>query len=376
MKFIITVLMIGLLISCTKPKRTPYLTYTADSFNVNNVELYRLDKDYTLFDQAEREPESMIWSFRSDSVPGGIYQLRINNKKITLVLEGNMPVGIEMKNGVLTITGNEPTKQLWEAQSIADQLNKSILSLGESFPDSLESSAFVHHKDSIFDLVELQKEKAQKKILQIIDHNKHTLLPLLLVQLKAGNHHLFDYGSDANMYFTVDEYLQSYNPNYNPVRDFSSKVDSLRSWIYYTSVSMPGKVLPDLNVPNAWNDPIPLSRFRGRNTLYIIWNSESKESRKITKNLMSWSRTYRYKGLDLCLISTDVNKEKWQEAIDEDNLPVWHLCDLKGKNSPVLAGLGITEIPTLILVDKEGIILERSSEQADITKHLDQLIQK
>lgn len=185
MKFIITVLMIGLLISCTKPKRTPYLTYTADSFNVNNVELYRLDNNYTLFDQAEREPESMIWSFRSDSVPGGIYQLRINkNKKITLILEGKMPVGIELQNGVLTITGNEPTKQLWEAQTIADQLNQSILSLGESFPDSLESTAFVHHKDSIFKLVELQKEKAQKKILQIIDHNKHTLLPLLLVQLK------------------------------------------------------------------------------------------------------------------------------------------------------------------------------------------------
>lgn len=377
MKVLIYTILVVLIVSCAKPKRTPYLTYTPDSLNLTKVELYHLDQEFTLFDQAEREPESTTWSFRSDSVPVGIYQLRSDNgKAITLLLEGTMPVSVQYENNKLTILGNSATKELWKAQEITEELNQSILTLGNSFPDSLESNAFNLHKDSVFALVETHKNNAQKKIKQIINHNENTLLPLLLVQLKAGNHHLFDYSNDANVYFDVAEYLQTYNPNYKPVQNFIHRVDSLRSWVYYTSVTLPGKSLPDISIPNAWDAPIALSRFKGKNTLYMIWNSESKESRKITKELMRWTRPYRYKGLDLCLISTDTNKEKWQNAIKEDNLPIWHLCDLKGKNSPVLAGLGITNIPTFILVNKEGIIINRSTDKADITKALNQLIQK
>lgn len=377
MRILFYLLVIGTLLSCSKPKRTPYLTFTPESLSIQKVELYRLDQTYQLFDLAEKEVETDYWAFRSDSVPVGIYQLRIDDKlTIPLLLEGTMPVSIDYHDGRLRITGNTTTANLWQAQQWVDELDQTIKTLGQSFPDSLESNAFLNHKDSVFSLVKTHKAETRKSIIQMINHNKNNLLPLLLVQLKAGNHHIFDYTSDANMYFTVDEYLQSYNAHYEPVIEFNQKADSLRSWVYYTSVTLPGKTLPDLNVPNAWGDPIPLSRFRGKNTLYIVWNSDSKESRKITGQLMKWTRVYRYKGLDLCLISTDTNKEKWQQAISEDQLPVWHLCDLKGKNSPVLAGLGITKVPTLILVNKDGIIMERSSDQANITKALNQLIQK
>nr|WP_321454163.1 TlpA disulfide reductase family protein [uncultured Carboxylicivirga sp.] len=377
MKVFLYILIFALLISCDQPKRTPYLTYSSNSDTISNVELYHFTHDFVLFDTATKEKESNIWAFRSDSVPQGIYQLKVNNNTpLTILLEGTLPVSIEKNKGKLHISGNEPTKDLWEAQNIADKLNRTITELGQSFPDSIESSAFIHHKDSVFSLIKSFKEKAQQQISNIINHNKSNLLPLLLVQLKAGNHHIFDYNSDANMYFTVADYLQSYNPNSIPVRDFNNRVDSLRSWVYYTSVTLPGKQLPDINVPNAWGDPIPLSRFKGKNTLFLIWNSESDECRKITKILTKWSRPYRLKGLDLCLISTDTNKDNWQTAINEDNLPFWHLSDLEGKHSPVLAGLGITKIPTFILINKEGIILERSSNQADISKTLNHLIQK
>ncbi len=376
MRVSLYLLIAAVFFSCSKPLRTPYLTYASELYSIQNVELFHLDTSYTFFDRAIKDPKSQIWAFRSDSVPAGIYQLRIDKQVIPLILEGSMPVAISNTENKLTITGNIPTQQLWKAQQVALELEDKVNSLGQSFPDSLETSAFIHYKDSVFALIEAQKLQTQKQITHMINRNKDNLLPLLLVQLKAGNHHLFNYNTDANMYFTVDDYLQSYNASYTPVIEFNQKVDSLRSWIYYTSVTLPGKTLPDISIPNAWNNPIPLSRFRGNNMLYLIWNSESEVSRNITKQLMKWSKTYRYKGVGLCLIATDSDKDKWQDAIKEDQLPVWHLCDLKGKNSPILAGLGITKIPTFILVNKEGTILERSSDQSNITKALNQLIQK
>ncbi len=377
MRFFVFTFFVALLVSCSKPQKTPYLTFTPLTYSIAKVELYRLNEDYTFFDSAEKSEESNTWAFRSDSVPSGIYQLRIDNSTIIpLLLEGTMPVSVSYSNSNLIVSGSPITQTLWQAQKIRDDLTAAIQNIGSSFPDSLESQLFNHYRDSVFKLVEAQKVKSRKTITQLIERNKSNLLPLLLVQLKAGNHHIYNFNTDANVYFKVDQYLQSYNPNYIPVQDFNNRVDSLRSWIYYTSVTNPGKPLPDLHIPNAWGDPIPLSRFRGKNTLYLVWNSESDESRKITKQLMRWTRKYRYKGLDLCLISTDTNKEDWQNAIKEDNLPVWHLSDLKGKTSPVLAGLGLSKVPTMILVDKEGLILERSSELSGIGVALNNLIQK
>lgn len=377
MRIIVFALIIGLFAFCSKPQKTPYLTYTPLSYSISKVELYRLNKGYELFDRAERNDENNRWAFRADSVPQGIYQLRIDNTTIIpLLLEGTMPSSITYANQDLIISGNPQTETLWKAHGIIDELSENIKASASAFPDSMESEYFNHYRDSVFQWIETQKNKSRKSITQLIERNKSSLLPLILVQLKAGNHHIYNFKTNTNMYFKVDEYLKSYNPNYLPVKDFNSRVDSLRSWIYYTSVTNPGKALPDLHIPNAWGDPIPLSRFKGKNTMYLVWNSESDESRIITKQLMSWTRKYRYKGLDLCLISTDTNKDLWQNAIKADNLPVWHLSDLKGKASPILAGLGLTQVPTMILVDKEGIILARSSDQSTMEKALNNLIQK
>ncbi len=377
MKRALYFILIGTLLSCSKPRRTPFLTYEPETYATTKIELYRMDKELALFAYAEKETESNVWAFRSDSVPQGIYQLRIDDElKIPLILDGTSPVSLFYKNGQLDIAGSPTTLTMWQAEQLIKEFGGTISNYAEEFPDSLESNAFVLYKDSVFKEIEIHKEKLVKRVSQMIEHNKSNLLPLVLVQLKAGNHLLFDYSTDANMYFTVDDYLQSYNKTYEPVKAFHQRVDSLRSWIYYTSVTLPGKTLPDISVPNAWGDPIPLSRFRGQNTLYVIWSSDSKESRELTKGFMNWIKPYKNRGLDVCMISMDTNKEKWLETIKKDNLPFWHLSDLNGKNSPILAGLGISNIPIMILVDKAGIILERSSEKASISTALNHLIQK
>ncbi|MCU4174080.1 TlpA family protein disulfide reductase [Carboxylicivirga sp. N1Y90] len=359
--------------SCSKPQKTPFLTFSSDALSITKVELFQLKNGYTLSDVAAFDEDLQLWAFRSDTVLTGIFELRINdNKKIPLIISDAMPSAIVENKKELTIDGNHETQTLWKANQLVNQFEEFINKQASNFPDSLLSTDFEYHRDSVFRLIENSKNDCQSRIQLLIEKHSNSILPLLLVQLKAGNHLLFDYNKDAEIYYRIDELLYQKYANYQPVNNFHMRVDSLRRWMTYTSVSNPGRPLPDISVPNAWGDPIALSSFKDKNTLFVLWNSQNESSRIFTKQLRRWSRPYRLKGLEICMISLDTDKEKWKKAIKEDNLPYWHLSDLKGEKSAVYSDLGLNSLPTFLLVDKDGIIIAKNKDLNSLTNTLNE----
>lgn len=374
MKKALIAILILIVWSCSKPQKTPFLTFSSDKLPIHKVELFQLKDNYTLTNTASFDEDLKLWAFRSDTVLTGIFELRINDsEKIPLIISDAMPCAISQNNSKLSIDGNQETKALWQANALVQNLEKTIEEKANAFPDSLISNDFSTYRDSIFQIIENSKKECQSSVQVLIDKHSNSILPLLLVQLKAGNHLIFDYNTNAETYYSIDELLYEKYASYQPVRNFHMRVDSLRRWIIYTSVSNPGRSLPNISVPNAWGDPIALSSFKGKNTLFAFWNSQHEGSRKYTQQLRRWSRPYRLKGLEICMISLDTDKEKWKKAIKEDNLPYWHLSDLQGKKSAVYNELGLSSIPTFLLVSKEGIILAKSSDLSALSNSLDAL---
>lgn len=361
-----------LLWSCSKPQKTPFLTFTSDS-NINSVELFRLNNSYTSAYKASFDDNNK-WMFRSDTVLTGIFELRINKDQIIpVIISDAMPFSIIEKNKELNINGNIETEALWQANKLVNNLENYIRKEATNFPDSLLSSEFENYRDSVFQLVENKKIECQTNLQSLIDKHSNSLLPLLLVQLKAGNHYIFDFIKNVESYYKIDELLYEKYANYQPVTTFHMRVDSLRRWMTYTSVSNPGRPLPDISVPNAWGDPISLSSFKNKNTLFVFWNSQNSNSRKFTKQLKQYTRAHRIKGLEICMISLDTDVDAWKKAIKEDNLPFWHLTDLKGEKSETYNKLGLSTIPTFLLVDKNGIIIEKSYDLYGLQKTLQTL---
>ena len=69
---------------------------------------------------------------------------------------------------------------------------------------------------------------------------------------------------------------------------------------------------------------------------------------------------YKDKGFDILSVSLDRTKDRWLQAIQQDNLSAWHhVSDLKGWQNAVAKMFGVRSIPHTILLDAEGRIIAR-----------------
>jgi len=379
MKFQFIILTCLALFSCSKPQKVPYLTLSTQGQYVNSAELYLLENDYQLFDRAFTEAETERLIFIKDSVPEGIYQLRIDGKTIaTLLLNSTAPAVIKgdfkTTQAKLSITGNAQTAALWKCQQIVQEIEESIAKIATQIPDSVKENAYWQARDSIYRLINHEIESKTAEILKINKNNRNSLLPLLTVQMKAGNHFIINPTKESDLIYEVSNQLTNLYPHYAPVKVFAKRVDSLMTQNVFNSITKEGRTLPSLTIPDAWKQNVVIDSLVTKPTLFVLWKSDNEASRLITKQIMRWSRTYRNQGLQLCMISFDTDKNTWLNAIKQDRLAVQHLSDLKGESSPILNQLGLTSIPYLILVDKNKIIVKRTKELEELPVSVQQLM--
>jgi hypothetical protein len=70
--------------------------------------------------------------------------------------------------------------------------------------------------------------------------------------------------------------------------------------------------------------------------------------------------TYHEKGLNIIGISGDTEFNNWSDAIKRDSVVWTNISDLRGWKNKVFMIYGIKELPSLILLDDQGIILDNT----------------
>ncbi|WP_430817004.1 peroxiredoxin family protein [Carboxylicivirga sp. RSCT41] len=359
-------------IACSKPQKTPYLTLKPDIRITGEAELYILNEEFELFDKASIDEETNNLVFIRDSVPEAIYELRIDGETIsTLLIGGTFPSSISgnfnQESPDLTITGNETTKALWRCQGSAFKLKNEIAAITSTIPDSVVADDYFRVRDSIYNRINISIDKRSKELKRIIKNHRNTLLPLVASQLKAGNHYMFNHESEADYLYETSNQLNSLYPEYIPVRLFANRIDSIMSFNLFNAITKEGRTLPSVTIPDAWNQAVDLDTLIKTQSLLVLWKSDEEASRKVSKQLMRWSRTYRRQGLQIYMISLDNNKDNWLKAIREDRLALLHLSDLKGKDSPIMKKFGLNSLPSLLLLDENRIIVKRARELEELS---------
>lgn len=144
----------------------------------------------------------------------------------------------------------------------------------------------------------------------------------------------------------------------------------------------PGSMAKDFTATDLQGSQLSLAYFKGKYVLLDFWASWCIPCRKGNPHLKELYAKYKDKGIEFIGIADDDQEEgKWKEAIAKDGIGIWRHVrrGMKYKNNStdhsndINNKFGIQSLPTKILIDKEGKIIGRYSEDEG---PLDEMLKK
>lgn len=135
-----------------------------------------------------------------------------------------------------------------------------------------------------------------------------------------------------------------------------------------------GKVI-SLKGPTTDGKAVDLSKYRGRVVLIHYWATWSDLCKGEIETLKQLQAKYGKAGLSLVGVSVDNNPQELKVFLDKNRLPWPQVFEPGGLDGSRLANeLGILTLPTMILVDKDGKVVNRSIHISQVEDELKRLL--
>lgn len=119
-----------------------------------------------------------------------------------------------------------------------------------------------------------------------------------------------------------------------------------------------GAPAPDFTLPSPDGNEIKLSDFRGKYLLLDFWASWCGPCLREVPNVKKVYDAYHDKGFEILGVSLDEDAEAWKNAIRSNHLNWNHVSSLEGWGCPVAKKYSVSAVPTMILIDPAGNIID------------------
>ena len=118
---------------------------------------------------------------------------------------------------------------------------------------------------------------------------------------------------------------------------------------------------PNIVLQNPTGDTIQLKNLLGKYVLLDFWASWCQPCRMENPNVVKLYEKFHFQGLEIFSVSLDDKKDRWINAIKQDDLS-WenHGCDFAGWQSNTAKMYKVSSIPMTFLVDKKGKIIAKN----------------
>lgn len=139
----------------------------------------------------------------------------------------------------------------------------------------------------------------------------------------------------------------------------------------------PGKPAPEFSCLDRDSNYVTLKDFRGKYVYVDFWATWCSPCMQEMPEYIKLQNDYKGKNIAFVSISLDLNKNSWKNVIAENKSGAINLFAPNGWEADVVKAYQIYGIPTFVLIDKDGNIIDAQAPRpssVDIRKTLDELL--
>jgi peroxiredoxin len=293
----------------------------------------------------------------------GYYKLNFYNRQVLNVIldKSDLQINVDGNNaqGFYEVKGSPDLELIKNVQDRLSAIEASpqAAKLNADFQDASQ-------KQDQQKIAELQQAyqvmvgKEHDAIAQLIQQHPPSLAVINLLQANT-----IDRDKYFQTYVSVAEKLRKEWPGYAHARNFIDMVEKLK-------VTAIGQPAPEISLPDTNGNIVKLSSLRGKYVLVDFWAKWCGPCRLENPNVVRVYNKYKDKGFTVFGVSLDRRKEDWLQAIQQDGLTWTHVSDLKYWQSEAAKTYNITGIPFSLLLDPNGIIIDKNLRGAALEKRI------
>ena len=210
----------------------------------------------------------------------------------------------------------------------------------------------------------IDADMADKK--KLVEENPNSIVSLMVLQDMIN----------TQMYSTAE--LRELYEGLSPELQTTSLAKTIQENLEKLGRTDVGSMAPEFTAPTPEGAQLALKDALGEVTLVDFWASWCKPCRVENPNIVETYNKYHDKGFNIVQVSLDRpgQKDKWLEAIQEDDLGQWHhVSNLMFWQDPIAAEYGVRAIPAAFLLDAEGRIVAKNLRGDELGKMVGELVE-
>jgi peroxiredoxin len=361
----IAMLAVIMMASCTKKVKNEFtITGTVDTvFNGTIYLQKRMDAPLITIDSSQLTGGK--FSFKGIINYPEVYYLTIPATKSSVpffIEPSEITVNIKTKSIDKTkITGSKTQAEYDAFLDMLDQFNSKLRESYQIYNKARElgDNQKMKYYDSLINVQDEQKSEFSKNY--VLQNPKSFISPYIIYR---------------NSYTYEREDLEKALNAFDTSLSHSLYMGFLNNYLSTLKRTAVGQKYVPFTMKDSTGTEISVSDIAGKKNYLLVdfWASWCGPCRAENPNLAATYRKYHERGFDIIGVSFDSDRQRWLKAVKDDSLTWTHVSDLQGWENKAGKLYGIRSIPANVLLDTNGVIIDRNLQGENLRAKLEELM--